>query len=155
MSGPGEELARVVTGGDPGTGVGVSSREPVDRDEDRGSMVVPNVLLPACGSAREPRVIVSTKMRGQGSEKLTRRRTEEGEKEGESQGRMGSRKSKSCVACGAHLFPQMLPVGAPEHQNVSRGMQCAMLRRLGAIPKIHTRSISSCLEPETLLAVSC
>lgn len=53
MSGPGEELARVVTGGEPSTGLEVSSREPVDRDDDRGSMVVPNVLLPACGSARE------------------------------------------------------------------------------------------------------
>jgi len=108
MNGLGEELARVVAGGDPGTGLGVSSGEPVDRDEDRGSMVVPNVLLPACGSAREPRAVVSTKMRGQGCDELTRRRTEEGEKEGESQGRMGSRKSKSCVAqCGAHLFPQI------------------------------------------------
>ena len=54
MNGFREELARVVTDGDTSTGVGVSSREPVDRSEDRGSVIVPNVLVLVCGSAREP-----------------------------------------------------------------------------------------------------
>lgn len=63
MNGLGDELARVVAYGDPSTGVGVLSREPVDRDEDRGSMVIPNVLAPVGGSAGEPRAIVSTRMR--------------------------------------------------------------------------------------------
>jgi len=81
---PGEELTRLADG-DLTAGVVVLRRELVDRDEDRGSMVFPNVVVPVGESIREPMVVVSTEKRGQGGERrLTHRRTRGEEKEGES-----------------------------------------------------------------------
>ena len=131
MSKLGEEL---VTDGDLNIVVGMLRGEPVDMDEDRGSMAVLNAVGPVGESTREPMVAVSTEKRGQGGERrLTHRRAKEEEKEWESQGRIESRKSKPCVACGARPFPQILSsllVGAPKHRDTSQGMQCATPRRL-------------------------
>jgi len=55
-----EELAPVTTDGGINTGVGVLRREPVDRDGDRPSMVVPSVFSPVRESVRDPVVVVST-----------------------------------------------------------------------------------------------
>ena len=91
---PGEELEWVADG-DLSTGVGVLRRELVDRDEDRGSMVVPDAVVLVGESIGEPMMVVRTERRGQGGERrLTHRRTRGEEKEGESQGRLESRKSK-------------------------------------------------------------
>ena len=55
-----EGVVRVVTRGDPSTGVSALRREPVGPDEGRGSMIVPNAVAPVGESIREPVVVVST-----------------------------------------------------------------------------------------------
>jgi hypothetical protein len=59
----------VVTDGGLSAGVGVSRREPVDRDEDTASTVFlnPNAVVPFGESIRGPMVVVSTERRGQGA----------------------------------------------------------------------------------------
>ena len=65
---PGEEL-KWVADGDLSTGVGVLRRELVDRDEDRGSMVVLDVSVVVGESIGEPMMVVRTETRPRGREK--------------------------------------------------------------------------------------